>query len=431
MAVWYSRILASLKKSTLFKDAFWSVLGNVIGKGFSLVAGILVARLLGKELYGEYGIIKTTLVMIAMFSSFGLGITATKFIAETKERAPSQVRSIIKFCYIISLGVSSVIALFIVIFSKQISSFIDAPHLSYVLRYSACVVIINALTTAQNGILGGFKAYKRIARNTIISGVLTFIFTVPLAYYCGFDGAIIALMLSLLVNCIINYITINSFLPFERGIADKSIFRDLVHFSFPVALQESLYALISWGSSFVIIKLSNYGELGILNAATQWMAVMAFVPGSLRNVALSYFSSANNNISTSHSLLRKLLLMNFFSVFIPCVIVWLLSSYICSFYGSEFVGMRRVLNVLAFSAVVTSMTNILTQELIAYNKNWYLFLTRLFRDAGILILTAVAIIFYSSGAFSYACVSVLFQSLYLLLLYFKYKATVRLITKDS
>ena len=66
----------------MLKDSFWALLGNLIGKGLPFVAGIFVARLLGSESYGEFGLIKSSLISIALFSSFGLGITATKFIAE-------------------------------------------------------------------------------------------------------------------------------------------------------------------------------------------------------------------------------------------------------------------------------------------------------------------------------------------------------------
>ena len=63
-------IIERLRRSPLFKDSMWSLIGSTVGRGLSLIAGILVARFLGKEIYGEYGIIKTTLSNIEIFSSF-------------------------------------------------------------------------------------------------------------------------------------------------------------------------------------------------------------------------------------------------------------------------------------------------------------------------------------------------------------------------
>ena len=62
-----------LKSSDLFKDSFWALAGSALGKGLSLLAGIAVARFLGKEVYGEYGTIRTTLFYIAIVSTFGFG----------------------------------------------------------------------------------------------------------------------------------------------------------------------------------------------------------------------------------------------------------------------------------------------------------------------------------------------------------------------
>lgn len=409
------------KSSALFKDSFWAIAGNVVGKGFSLIAGIIVARLLGKEAYGEYGIIKDTLLMIALFSSFGLGITATKFIAEAIERNPDQIRPINTVCHQIASLVSFVIAVFVVCFAGSIARLIEASYLENALRYAAIAIVLNSIITTQIGVLAGFKAYKATARNNVIAGAITFITTIPLTYFYGFDGAVIALVLSLFVNWIINTITIRVFLPKERRQASRNLYSEIIKFSFPIALQESLYSITSWGASVIIIKLSGYGELGLYNASAQWMAVMAFIPGALRNVSLSHLSSANSDIDKNEHVLKRLLLVNFVSVMLPCLFIWLFSSYICKMYGAQFVDMPIVLNVMVFTAVVTSLENVLTQELIALNQNWYLFVTRLLRDIGILSLTAFLLLRYSQGAFVFACVSVLFHIVYLFMLVPRYK----------
>lgn len=416
----FQNLISRFRNSALLKDSSWSLIGNIVGKGFSLIAGIVVARCLGKEVYGEYGIIKSTLLMIALFSSFGLGISATKFIAEAKENYPSKLRSIELSCNLIALIVSGVIAFFVFLFAGKISILIEAPHLTNILRWSAFAIILNAINTTQIGVLGGFKAYKITARNNIIAGIATFVATVPLTVVYGFIGAIIALLFSLTINCLINRFSIRKLLPRENDRINRQQLHSIVTFSFPIALQESLYSITSWLASFVIIKYSNYGELGICNAATQWTAVLAFVPGALRNVALSHFSSANNDAEKSKLILKKLLQINLLSTLLPCIIVWIFSGIICSMYGSQFVGLQSVLNVMAFGAVINSLSNILTQELIAKNQNWFLFFSRFIRDVGIILITYYILRKFMGGALEYAVISLLFGIAYLLVLYYKY-----------
>ncbi|MBO5697209.1 MAG: oligosaccharide flippase family protein [Alistipes sp.] len=89
-------LIDRLKESPLFKDSFWALVGSTIGKGLSLIAGIAVARFLGSEIYGEYGVIRNTLTYIAIVSTFGFGYSATKFIAEHLKNDKFKIKALKK-----------------------------------------------------------------------------------------------------------------------------------------------------------------------------------------------------------------------------------------------------------------------------------------------------------------------------------------------
>ena len=84
----FQRIKKRLFQSKLFKDSFWAIMGNGVGNLLIMLSGIFVARLLGKDLYGEYGVVKTTMFYIASFSCFGMGVTSTKFISQALKENP-------------------------------------------------------------------------------------------------------------------------------------------------------------------------------------------------------------------------------------------------------------------------------------------------------------------------------------------------------
>ena len=92
-------LVEKIHRNSLAKDAFWAMIGSVLGKGLSLLAGILVARFLGKELFGQYGIIKNTLVNVAVFSTLGLGYTGTRYISKCYHERQEDVFDIIKIIY--------------------------------------------------------------------------------------------------------------------------------------------------------------------------------------------------------------------------------------------------------------------------------------------------------------------------------------------
>lgn len=419
-------LISKIKSSPLFQDSFWALFGSALGKGLSLIAGIAIARFLGKEAYGEYGIIKNTLLMIAIFSSFGLGYTATKFVAENKQDN-AKTYLIHKISSRITFVTSTIIAFLVFVFAENITIWIDAPDLNSILRWSAVAIIFNAVNTTQTGELSGFNAYRQIAWNNLWVGIFVFVASIVLTYFWNLEGAVIALACSYVLNCVLNRITLNKYLK-EHKVShtedSKCLRNEIIKFSLPVALQESLYSITHWLNVVVLIKLSGYGQLGLSSAANQWSAVMLFIPGALRNVALSHLSQTNKDHKENNIILKRLLTINIFSTFIPFVIISLLSKWICSWYGSDFTGLQAVLSIGAFTAVVNSMSNVFTQEFMAMSKNWYLFLSRFLRDCCILLTLYIVLShkYQDYGALVGAIVTLCYQSIYLLLLLLQYRA---------
>jgi len=91
-----ARVVSSEIGYRLAKGVFWSMAGAVISRGLMLAATVFVARMLGKNVYGELGMIRSTVGMFGVFAGFGLGLIATKQVAEfrpggdekTPERKP-------------------------------------------------------------------------------------------------------------------------------------------------------------------------------------------------------------------------------------------------------------------------------------------------------------------------------------------------------
>ncbi len=77
------------------RGAVWSLLGALMAQGATLAASVITARLLGREQFGEYGMIQSTVGMLGIFAGLGLGMTATKFVAELRTRDPQRAGRII------------------------------------------------------------------------------------------------------------------------------------------------------------------------------------------------------------------------------------------------------------------------------------------------------------------------------------------------
>ena len=84
--------------------------GAVISRGLMLAATVLVARMLGKTVYGELGMIQSTVGMFGVFAGFGLGLTATKHVAEFRQSDPDRAGRIINLSCLVAVFTGGLMA---------------------------------------------------------------------------------------------------------------------------------------------------------------------------------------------------------------------------------------------------------------------------------------------------------------------------------
>src|SRR5579862_6562755 len=98
----WTRLESSPLGERLLRGSFWSLLGTFASRALGLAAAIFAARILGKAVYGELGIIQSTVGMFGTFAGFGMGTTATKYVAELRIKDPARAGRIIAVSSLVS-----------------------------------------------------------------------------------------------------------------------------------------------------------------------------------------------------------------------------------------------------------------------------------------------------------------------------------------
>ncbi len=379
---YWDRVEASDVGSRLSRGIFWSMAGSVISRGLMLCATILVARMLGKTVYGELGMIQSTVGMFGVFAGFGLGLTATKHVAEFRQGDPERAGRIIGLSGLLAIGTGGLMAIGLFIFAPWLAEkTINAPHLAGVLRVGSLILFINALNGAQTGALAGFEAFKTIARVNVFIGLISFPILVCGAYFGGLTGAVWALAINLCFNWLLNHIALRRearryCVPFTiRGCSRE--WPVLWKFSLPAALGGALVGPVNWACGALLVNQpGGYAEMGLFSAANQWRIAILFIPGMLGQVILPLLSNLSGE-STGQQY-RKVLLLNVFLNFgialamvLPLV---LLAHFVMSAYGPGFGKGTSVLRVLSFSAVLVAANNVVGHAIISKGKMWMGFL---------------------------------------------------------
>ncbi len=375
---YWDGVQASSISSRMVHGAFWALGGAVISRVPMLLAFICVARILGRNVYGEFGVIRNTLNMFLVFAGFGLGLTATKYVAEYRCSDPNRTGRILALSGVFAAGSGALVAMGMYIFSPWLASHtINAPHLAGELRLGAVVLFLSALNGAQTGALAGFEAFKTIAKINIIVGLASFPTLVCGSYWSGLHGAILALCANMSFSWLLNHLALRRvaacyMVPFTtRGcFAEWSV---LWKFSLPAALSGIMVSPIFWVCNAILVNQpGGYGQMGIYDAASQWQAIILFIPGVVGQIVLPILSNLNGLAEQKKSL--KIIYYNLMvNGGISCVIALPLvafSPFIMRSYGAGFEQGTSTLVILSVCTVFISLNNVIGQSIASKSRMW-------------------------------------------------------------
>lgn len=350
-----------------------------------LLASIFIARILGREVYGEYGIIRSTAQMFLIFAGFGLGLTATKHVAEFKTTDPQRAGRIMALSGLFAFASGLIISLLLITFAPWIAEkTINAPHLTNELRIGAVILLLSAMNGAQTGALAGFEAFKTIAIVNLWVGLLSFPILVAGAYYGGLRGSLLALAANMVINWTINHLAL-------RKVAESHSvpfrIRACIHewpiiwkFSFPAAMSGILVSPVLWACNAMLVNQPNgYSQMGLYNAANQWRAAILFLPGILASIALPMLSdyASKNDHSNYFKALKYNAMLNAGSALLVALPIMIFSKCIMRLYGPGFVEGLWTLTLLALTTVFVSLNSIVGQAITSSGKMWIGFMFNL------------------------------------------------------
>lgn len=357
---------------------FWSFLGSSLTQLLSLITSIIIARLLGKELFGQLGAIISTISMLGTFAGFGQSITITKYLAEYRSKDKKTAGKILALSIFTGYGSTFLITLLALLISSFIAkTFLSSSELDKAIRIGCILLFCNSVIGIQAGILIGLEKFKTLAIINIVSGVLSFIFECLGSFFLNIHGALFGLGISSLITWILSIIlTIkecknnNLYLDIRCFHSEKKI---LWTFSFPALLSNLLVVPINWIGNVLLLNSANgFSELGIFNAANQWRTAIVFLPGVISQTILPILSNmfGEDNVTG----FKKILATNFVLVFCSALLVSLplaiFSKVIMGLYGESFKSSYLVLVMICLTAILVSTSSVIGTAISSMGKMW-------------------------------------------------------------
>lgn len=279
----------------------WTLVGSLAHKAGTAITALVLARLLGPSKLGEYSLVQSTVMMIALYGSFRMGNVAIKHISQYQKTDPLKCARILRLALNASLLTCTAAALVMIVFSGPLAAqMLGTPHLQKDIIVGGIFLFFSTYTTILQVTLTGFKSFRASAIFSLARGILTPLICPILAYFWGVTGALAGLticavlLLPFLLKAIQHEIT-TAGLPPNVSLRESLIELPILWtFALPGFLCLILVATSNWITKTTLARVGSFHELGLFEAAAQWCTLVFFLPTILSRVMLPFLSEASH-----------------------------------------------------------------------------------------------------------------------------------------
>ncbi len=368
---------ASIRKR-FARGSLWALLGTLASQGSRLVAFIIAARFLGKEVFGELGMLHNTVGMVGVFAGLGIGLTATKHVAQYRHTDPDRAGRIVGLSGLVAAASGLAFYVLLRIFASQIcTEILNASHLTAELEVAAWLVLLNTVLGVQTGVLAGIESFQSVAAASLVQGIVVLPAILVGASMGGLHGAVVGLVIAVGAGCVAAQLLISGELK-KAGIRVSFSFsrqegRVLVGFSLPTLLCGLVNFPVQWVAMTILVTQPNgYSEMGAFAAANQWRLLIIFVPTILERSILPILTDlgSRGDLASYRKTIYSHLLLSAGSASLLALPLAATAPLIMSLYGEGFRSSWAVLPLLAGAGVVASASVAVATVMVSRGAMW-------------------------------------------------------------
>lgn len=396
--------------------ALWAVAGAGASRALNMGAWFVCARVLGREAFGHLSIVQSTTGALGVVSGLGLGLTATRYVAEWRAQQPARAGGVLALGFMLSVVAGSLIALALIVAAPFLALHtLGDRGLTAPLRLGAGLVFFGAVNGFQTGALVGFEALRPLALAGLWSSLLSLPVVVAASKLYGVNGAVCGFAFLLAATAITCHLALKRECR-RCGISVRlsgclSELPVLLHFSLPALMGSALLSPAMWlCDTWLVHQHEGFAQLGLYGVADRWRLSILFLPASLAAPVLSMLASLQG--AADHRGYRRIFRLNLLvilgSVTVLSLLAATLAPMLMRVFGSAYRGGAPILSILAFSAIAETTNTFLGQRLVTRSM-W----TR-FRFDALLVSTLVGTAWFLIPRFRAVGLAAAYASAFLL-----------------
>jgi len=359
----------------------WAALAAIVSQLVGFTCTVIAARLLGRQLFGEFGTIQGTVAALANIAGAGLGFTATRQIAHFKKTDPIRAGRVLGLTTGVSFTASCCCVLALFLLAPWISeSAFKASYLTRSLLIACPYLFFLTFNGFQFGCLIGLETFRGLALINFLYGFVAITTTLLLTDRLSLAGALLALDINAGMQCLLYQVLLRSRCR-RLGIAisfaaatDEA--RVLYEFIAPAALSGIVGQVAVWSTTALLVRQPDgFSQMGLFAAVSTLKQAVLFLPTIITRVSLPTFcrlQAENAGEEYVHCLHRNVVL-NLVLTTGAAVGLVALGPHVLRLYGRGFSSARLVLATLVLSSIPEVVAWVESQVLVSHGKMWWQF----------------------------------------------------------
>lgn len=377
----------------------WSLLNSVAAQAASFAASLGLARILGREAFGEWGIIQNTIVVAAGVAQLAMAATATKYAAASRHADPARIGPVLALCGIATLLTGTVSAGALLLFPRSIAvDLLSSPGTEGALMLAAPFVLFTTMNGYQSGAMAGFELFRPLALLALLHGVVTLTACLTLGVALGVNGAALGLSIGAVVNWVTHQAVLRDTcrrlgvrVEYAAARGEMSL---LAKFALPTALAAGATSVGLWVANLVLVaRPGGHSAMALIAAANNWKALAMFGPTIVNRVAISMLANleGNHDWGAYSKLYRSNVALSGLGTLVVAIPMALASSQLLRAFGKDFVDGAPVVSIVAFAAVFEALWQAFHQKLYSSERMWTAFLVATVRALALVGLSVALV----------------------------------------
>lgn len=396
----------------------WSLLATALGQGATFLSAVVLANLLGREGFGRYTVVQSTLLTVAQMATLATGYTATRYVAELRSVDRLRAGRVMGLCAAASTVTAMLAAAGLALSAPWVAgALLREPSLAGALALVGAAVFFQVQNSYQSGVLAGLEEYRAMAAAGGVLGVGTVAGGAIGAWRGGLMGALAGLVAAhALYWVVLRVLTrrrcaLHGVSPTFRGAWEERGI--LQRFAIPAAISGMVTVPSVWvANAFVARRPEGFGEMALFNASNSLRVLVLVLPVILNQVALSIISHQRGvgNEGGYRRMFWANMKLTAASVTVGALGLLALAPWLLGMFGAGFRAAYPVLAVLMLGTLAEALATAAYQVLQSHARIWHSFFLIVIPRAAILLglaallapRGAVGLAWANAAAFAYA-----------------------------